>query len=67
MAIKSTFPCFVSAMGWPWFGLLRVRIYFNETDYRTLWGFALWKFSFYVAIPAFVVNAVAGWRDRCKK
>lgn len=46
--------------GWPGFGLVRFRIYIlpDNKDHKTLWHVTLWRLSFGMSFPAFLVNAI---------
>lgn len=43
--------------GYSWLGLLMIRCHWGEQDdYKTFWHISLWKFTFGMSFPAFIVK-----------
>jgi hypothetical protein len=54
----------VRVWGHPWFGLICLRVFTDEVDYKTFWHVALWEFTFGVSFPAFIVRMIENVQAR---
>lgn len=51
------YPAEVKTWGWPWFGLIRLRVVLKPVRaWRTFWQVCFWKFSIGIAFPPFIAN-----------
>jgi hypothetical protein len=40
-----------SSYGPWWLGLLKIRCYVNDSDYKTFWHLSVWKFTLGISFP----------------
>ena len=46
----------VNVWGYSWFGIISIRIFLDDKNYKTFWHIALWKFTLGFSLPASIVN-----------